>query len=107
MKKHLNVGVVGCGYWGPNLVRNFRGLADCTMKTICDVSEDRLRHLQGLYPGIQTETKYEEMCKDPTLDAIVIATSVKYHYPMAMASLTAGKHTFIEKPLASSVEQSE
>jgi len=107
MKKHLNVGVVGCGYWGPNLVRNFRGLADCTMKTICDVSEERLRHLQGLYPGIQTETKYEQMCADETLDAIVIATSVKFHYPMAKASLLAGKHTFIEKPLASSVEQSE
>lgn len=107
MKKHLFVGVVGCGYWGPNLVRNFRALADCTMKTICDVSEDRLRHLQSLYPGIQTETKYDQMLADEQLDAIVIATSVKYHFPMAKASLLAGKHTFIEKPLASSVEQSE
>ena len=77
------------------------------MKTICDVSEDRLRHLQSLYPGIQTETKYDEMLADAQLDAIVIATSVKYHFPMAKASLLAGKHTFIEKPLASSVEQCE
>src|ERR1700712_2270751 len=107
MKKHLNVGVVGCGYWGPNLVRNFRSLADCTMKTICDVSEDRLRHLQSLYPGILTEIKYDQMLADEQLDAIVIATSVKYHHPMAKASLLAGKHTFIEKPLAASVEQSE
>ncbi|MEO6996239.1 MAG: Gfo/Idh/MocA family oxidoreductase, partial [Lacunisphaera sp.] len=107
MKKHLCVGVVGCGYWGPNLVRNFRGLPDCTMKTICDVSADRLRHVQGLYPGIQTETKYDQMLADTEIDAVVIATSVKYHFPMAKASLTAGKHTFIEKPLASSVEQCE
>src|SRR6195952_2017150 len=107
MKKHLNVGVVGCGYWGPNLIRNFRNLPDCTMKTICDVSEERLRHLQNLYPGIQTETKYDEMLADTQLDAIIIATSVKFHYPMAKASLLAGKHTFIEKPLASSVEQCE
>ena len=107
MKKHLCVGVVGCGYWGPNLVRNFRSLTDCTMKTICDVSEERLRHLQGLYPGIETETKYDQMLADAQLDAIVIATSVKYHFPMAKASLLAGKHTFIEKPLASSVEQCE
>jgi len=77
------------------------------MKTICDVSEDRLRPLQSLYPGIQTETKYDQMLADAQLDAIVIATSVKYHFPMAKASLLAGKHTFIEKPLASSVEQCE
>ena len=77
------------------------------MKTICDVSEERLRHLQGLYPGIHAEKKYEQMLADEQLDAVVIATSVKYHFPMAKASLTAGKHTFIEKPLASSVEQCE
>lgn len=107
MKKHLTVGVVGCGYWGPNLIRNFRSLSDCTLKTICDISEDRLKHLKTLYPEVECETKYERMVADPSIDAIVVATSVRFHHPMAKASLLAGKHTLIEKPLASSVEQSE
>ena len=107
MKKQLCVGVVGCGYWGPNLIRNFRSLADCKLKSICDVSEDRLRHLKGLYAEVETETKYDKLLGDAELDAIAIATSVKHHYPMAKASLLAGKHTFIEKPMAASVEQCE
>jgi predicted dehydrogenase len=107
MKKKPNVGVVGCGYWGPNLIRNFRSLQDCTLKTMCDVSEDRLRHLKTLYPEVVGETRYDQMLCDAELDAVVIATSVKYHYPMAKASLLAGKHTLIEKPLASSTAECE
>ena len=107
MNKKLSVGVVGCGYWGPNLIRNFRSLADCRLKSICDVSEDRLRHLRNLYPEVEAETKFETLLGDTALDAIVIATSVKHHFPMAKASLLAGKHTFIEKPLASSLAQCE
>lgn len=107
MKKSLTVGVVGCGYWGPNLIRNFRSLPDCHMKVICDISEDRLRHLRSLYPDLETETDYDRMLKDPALDLVVVATSVKYHFPMAKAALLAGKHTMIEKPMASSVAQCE
>ncbi len=107
MSKKIGIGVVGCGYWGPNLVRNFRALPDCRLKSICDVSTDRLKHLKGLYPEVDAETSYEVLLKDSELDAIVIATSVKHHFPMAKASLLAGKHTMIEKPLASSVEQCE
>ncbi|MBL4576768.1 MAG: Gfo/Idh/MocA family oxidoreductase [Opitutaceae bacterium] len=107
MEKILNVGVVGCGYWGPNLIRNFRGLSDCRMKTMCDLSEDRLKHLNSLYPEIEAESSYEKMLKDSDLDVVVVATAVKFHYPLAKASLLAGKHTFIEKPLASSSAQCE
>ncbi len=107
MSKVLNVGVVGCGYWGPNLIRNFRSLSDCRMRTICDASEDRLRHLKTLYPEVEAETKFENLLNDTTLDAIVIATPVRHHFPMAKSSLLAGKHTFIEKPLAASVAQCE
>lgn len=105
MEKLINIGVVGCGYWGPNLIRNYRGLRDCRMKIMCDLSEDRLKHLNSLYPEIETETSFDRMLKDGDLDVIVIATAVNYHYPLAKASLLAGKHTFIEKPLASSSEQ--
>jgi predicted dehydrogenase len=107
MKSSIKVGVVGCGYWGPNLIRNFRALADCELKMMCDVSVQRLKHLKSLYPEVVGETSYERMLSDGNLDAIVIATSVRYHHPMAKASLLAGKHTFIEKPLASSTAECE
>ena len=84
--------MVGCGYWGPNLVRNFRSLPDCRLKAMCDVSESRLSHLRSLYPEIETETDYGHLLNGTGLDAIVIATSVHLHYPMAKASLLAGKH---------------
>ncbi|MDQ5979997.1 MAG: hypothetical protein QG602_2972 [Verrucomicrobiota bacterium] len=107
MKPPLKIGVVGCGYWGPNLIRNFRALPDCRMHTVCDISEERLRHMRSLYPEIECETSYENLLNDTTLDALVIATSVRHHYPMAKSSILAGKHTFIEKPFASSVAQCE
>ncbi len=107
MKKIPAIGVVGCGYWGPNLIRNFRSLPDCTLQTMCDVSEERLRHLKTLYPEVTGETEYETMLADSGLDAVVIATSVRHHHAMAKASLLAGKHTLIEKPLASSLAESE
>jgi len=107
MKKPISVGVVGCGYWGPNLIRNFRSLPDCVMKSMCDLSTDRLKHLSALYPGVAAETSYEKLLNDPGLDAIAVATSVRFHYSMAKASLQAGKHTFIEKPMAASAAECE
>lgn len=107
MTKQIKVGVVGCGYWGPNLIRNFRSLPDCSLKMMCDLSEDRLKHLRSLYPEVKGETEFGHMLNGAGLDAIVVATSVKSHYPMAKAALLAGKHTFIEKPMAASSEQCE
>jgi len=107
MTKQINVGVVGCGYWGPNLIRNFRSLPECNLKVMCDVSESRLKHLRSLYPEVEGETSYERMLARADIDAVVIATSVRTHFPMAKASLLAGKHTLIEKPMAASVEQCE
>jgi predicted dehydrogenase len=107
MTKQIKVGVVGCGYWGPNLIRNFRALSGCRLKTMCDTNEERLQHLAALYPEVERETSYSRMLTESGLDAVVVATSVKHHFPMAKASLEAGKHTFIEKPMASSVEQCE
>jgi predicted dehydrogenase len=107
MSKQIKVGVVGCGYWGPNLVRNFRSLPNCNLQMMCDTSEKRLSHLKSLYPEIQTATDYGHMLNGINLDAVVIATAVKSHYPLAKASLLAGKHTFIEKPMAGSSEHCE
>jgi predicted dehydrogenase len=107
MTKQIKVGVVGCGYWGPNLIRNFRALPGCNLKMMCDVSQERLSHLKSLYPEVEGETDFSHMLNGAGLDAVVIATSVKHHFPMAKASLQAGKHTFIEKPMAASAEQCE
>jgi predicted dehydrogenase len=107
MTKIVNVGVVGCGYWGPNLVRNFRSLPDCKLKMMCDLSEARLKHLHSLYPEVEGEKNFDKMLARTDIDAVVVATSVKFHFPMAKASLLAGKHTLIEKPMAASTEQCE
>jgi predicted dehydrogenase len=107
MPKPVKIGVVGCGYWGPNLVRNFRSLPDCSLKMMCDISDERLKHLNGLYPEVQPETDFHHMLNGADLDAIAIATSVRFHFPMAKASLLAGKHTLIEKPMAASSHECE
>jgi predicted dehydrogenase len=107
MKNCITIGVVGCGYWGPNLIRNFRSLPDCRLKVMCDLNQDRLRHLRSLYPEVEGATDFNTLLNDPEIDAIVVATSVRLHYPMAKASLLAGKHTLIEKPMASSPAECE
>lgn len=89
------------------MIRNFRALPDCHLKMMCDLNTSRLKHLKSLYPEVQAETDYKRMLHGAGLDAVVIATGVGSHFPMAKASLLAGKHTFIEKPMASSVEHCE
>ncbi len=100
MNKQLEIGVVGCGYWGPNLIRNFSQAQNCVLKTLCDASPARLSHMRRLHPGVNTTESFDELLKDTELGAIVVATPVRFHYPMAKAALKAGKHVFIEKPLA-------
>ena len=99
--------MIGYGYWGPNLVRNFRSLPDCDMKMMCDLSEKRLTHLRSLYPEVEGSSDYGHMLNGVGLDAVIIATAVKTHFPLAKQSLLAGKHTFIEKPMASSAAECE
>ena len=101
----LNIGLVGCGYWGPNLVRNFNSLSECNVKKICDLDQKRLEHLKSLYPTVETSSEFDEVISDKHIDAIVIAVPVRFHFEMAKKSLEAGKHTFVEKPMASSVAQ--
>lgn len=101
----LNVAVIGCGYWGPNLVRNFNSLSECEVTTVCDVCVDRLTHMQKLYPHLKTASDTNEVFNNVNVDAVAIATPVKYHYDLALKTLQAGKHAFIEKPMASSVAE--
>ncbi len=101
----LNIAIVGCGYWGPNIIRNFNALKDCQVKVICDLDQDRLKHLEALYPGVETTTEFDAIVNDAEIDAVAIATPVHLHYEMARKSLEAGKHILIEKPMASSVDE--
>jgi predicted dehydrogenase len=107
MSKNISVAVVGCGYWGPNLIRNFRSLPECRLKTMCDLSQQRLKHLHQLYPEVEMSSSFDSVLADPEINAVAIATAVRFHFPMAKASLLAGKHTFIEKPMASSAAECE
>jgi len=103
--KPINVAVIGCGYWGPNLIRNFKTLPECNVKTVCDLDKDRLSHMKALYPDVETTTEFDRVVKDPAVDAIVVAVPVRYHFEISKAVLEAGKHVFIEKPMASSVNE--
>ncbi len=103
----LYVAVVGCGYWGPNLIRNFNTLPGCKVKSICDTDKKRLSYLANLYPEIKTTTNFNDLIGDDEIDAIAIATPVFLHFELAKKSLSAKKHTFIEKPMASSVKECE
>ncbi len=99
------VAVVGCGYWGPNLIRNFVSLPSCRVKYACDTNSQRLGHMQSLHPQVSITQCFESVLRDETVHAVAIATPVRFHHQMAKSCLEAGKHVFIEKPMASSAAQ--
>lgn len=101
----LQVAVVGYGYWGPNLVRNFMESHESEVAFVCDGQEDRLNLVKSRYPTIKTTTEYTDLLNSPDVEAIVIATPVSTHYPLALQALQAGKHVLVEKPLADSSEK--
>ncbi|HEY7042098.1 MAG TPA: Gfo/Idh/MocA family oxidoreductase, partial [Nocardioidaceae bacterium] len=96
----VGIGVVGYGYWGPNLVRNFGTTPGARMVAVSDLSPTRLASVQALYPAVKTTPRYEDMLLDPEIDAVAIATPVSSHFRLAMQALEAGKHVLVEKPLA-------
>lgn len=101
------IAIVGYGYWGPNLVRNFNSVEGCTVKWVADLRAERLAALSRLYPNIQTTDNPEDLYADPELDAIVVATPVHTHYPVAKKALEHGKHVLLEKPMAQSVAEAK
>jgi predicted dehydrogenase len=102
VRRPLTVGVIGLGYWGPNLLRVLSDDADLVVKWACDRDPERLARFARRYPATRPTTQVEMLLEDPETDAIVIATPVSTHFELAAASLAAGKHTFVEKPLAPS-----
>ena len=101
----IKIGVIGYGYWGPNLVRNMFEVPDTSVVAVSDMRWDRLRHVSSRYPSLFVSTDYRNLIDDPDIDAIAIATPVHAHYELALEALQAGKHVFIEKPMTSTSEQ--
>jgi len=96
----IKIGVIGYGYWGPNLVRNFAELSGATVVAVADLDAKKLATVQRRYPAVKTTTDFQELLRDPQIDAIAVATPVSSHFELGMASLKAGKHLWLEKPMA-------
>jgi predicted dehydrogenase len=103
----VSVGVVGLGYWGPNLARNFAGLPGCELKWCCDGREDARRRYEPVFRDARFAASVDELLADPALDAVVLATPVPTHAELATRVLEAGKHCFVEKPLAQSTTDAQ
>lgn len=103
----MNIGVIGYGYWGPNLVRNFSEVPDAQVVAVSDLDEQRLGLVKARYPAIAITTDHETLLSNRDIDAIVIATPVASHYAIALQALSLKKHVFIEKPLTQTVAQGE
>ena len=101
----IKVGVIGYGYWGPNIVRNFHGQAHTRVDMLCDKNPDALARAKRSYPSIQVTTDPCDILKSPDIDAVAVITPVWTHYELAKAALENGKHVFVEKPFASSSDQ--
>jgi predicted dehydrogenase len=103
----IRVGVVGYGYWGPNVVRNVHALDNCAVAAICDKSAAALRRANRAYPGIPLTTDLSEVLTSPDVDAVAVVTPVWTHFALAKAALENGKHVFVEKPFTSTSQQAE
>jgi predicted dehydrogenase len=102
----IKVGVIGCGYWGPKLARNFYEIPGAELSWTSDLSQDRLGHMKELYPKVHTTQDYRDVLQSD-VDAVCIATPVSTHYRLVLEALRAGKHVLVEKPVAASVQEAE
>ncbi len=103
----IRIGVIGYGYWGPNIVRNLRGLDGCQVSAVCDQSPAALKRVQQTHPDLAVTTKSSELFASPEIDAIAVVTPVGAHFELAKAALEHGKHVFVEKPFTSTTRQAE
>lgn len=106
-RKNINIGVIGCGYWGPNLIRNFNSLQNCTVKSAAETKPGRQEFIKKEFPGVIVTDDYKSILKDGSIDAVCIATPVKTHKDISVEALNSGKHVFVEKPMASSSKEAE
>lgn len=103
----IKLGVIGYGYWGPNIVRNFSGHQDCKVVAVCDKNPAALARLLGRHEGVRVTTEVDDVVMSPEIDAVAIVTPVSYHYELAKRALENGKHVFVEKPFTATAAQAE
>src|SRR5579862_5427498 len=103
----IRVGVIGYGYWGPNIVRNLSGLDSTRVEAVCDKSAAALGRVRKSYPNVATCSDPAEILRSPKIDAVAVVTPVWTHYELAKEALENGKHVFVEKPFTSNVRQAE
>lgn len=103
----INVGVIGVGYWGPNIIRNMIANKRLNVRVCSDLKQARLDHISSFYPSLKTTTDYKDIVNDTSIDAVAICTPVFSHHEIAKAALQAGKHILIEKPMTSTSAQAE
>jgi predicted dehydrogenase len=103
----VHIAVIGYGYWGPNLVRNFASVEGASVRTVCDLSPQRLGEAKLRHPYLDTTTEFHTVLADPAIDAVAIATPVRTHYEFARRALEHGKHVLVEKPMTASVAEGE
>jgi predicted dehydrogenase len=103
----VKIGVIGYGYWGPNLVRNFSQTPGARIVAVCDQRAERRAQVEQVYPTIKTYSAVRDILNDTAIDAIIIATPVASHYELALQALEANKHIFVEKPFTATSEQAE
>jgi predicted dehydrogenase len=107
MERELKLGVIGAGYWGPNLIRNISEAPGADIVAVADLDPERLGALHKRFPGVRTTTDHRDLLSDPAIDAVCIVTPISTHRPLAEQAFAAGKHVFVEKPLAGSVVDAE
>ena len=103
----ISIGVIGYGYWGPNIVRNFQNIELNCVKMICDLNPDTLAKVRKLYPSIRTTTNAAEILQSKDLDAVAVITPVATHYPLVKEALLNGKHVFVEKPFTDNADRAK
>lgn len=103
----IKLGIIGYGYWGPNIVRNFASLADCRVIAVCDKNPEALRRVANIYPSIKCTEKLEDILYAGNIDAVAVITPVSTHYELARQCIENGKHVFVEKPFTTTVAQAD
>jgi predicted dehydrogenase len=105
--KKINIGIIGCGHWGPNYIRNFNNINNCNVRMVCDLSRQHLRRIKKKYVEIETTTNFKKILNSGKIDAVVIATPAITHYKLIKAALAKNKHILVEKPFVTNLEDGE
>lgn len=107
MNEKLKIGIIGCGYWGQNLIRNFNNIDEVDLYYICDIDEAKIMQIKTNYPNIKTTIDYQQILRDPEINAVVIALPVFKHYQIAKDALLSDKHVLIEKPMTANIQEAK